>query len=54
MFVTLFTHTHTHTHARAFNNEFVGFIIVYNINEFGMCVSTDTVFPYLMPCNLLV
>ena len=30
-----------------FNNEFVGFIIAYNINEFGMCVSTDTVFPYL-------
>jgi hypothetical protein len=30
-----------------FSNEFVGFIIVYNIKEFGVCVSIDTVFPYL-------
>jgi len=41
------THTHTHTHKNMFNNEFVCFIVVYNINEFGMCVSTDTIFPYL-------
>jgi len=43
-----------HTHKNMFNNEFVRFIIVYNINDFGMCVSTDTIFLRLWPCNLLL